>query len=321
MLATEYARWQAGRPGLFGDRAACRAAARPSAAPRATINAAAMLLGGPRRAAHARWCCGGESLSYGDAARPRGARRGGLARARRRAGRPRGDQAARRLRLGHRVPRQRSGAGGVAVAVNPRVPAAEWQYILDEAGFSVILAESADDTPSPWRERVMLLDDWRRAVSAGARRRAASRWTPRRRPSGATRRAPRASPRRWCMRSASRGRSSRSRARRSGVRADDRLFASSKLFFAYPQTNSLFAGLKLGATVILDPQWPTRGQRGRQRRDAAPDGAVQRALAVPQPAARGAARRASPRPACACACRPARRCRRACATSGAGRPA
>jgi acyl-coenzyme A synthetase/AMP-(fatty) acid ligase len=42
-----------------------------------------------------------------------------------------------------------------------------------------------------------------------------------------------------------------------GIRSDDRLFASSKLFFSYPQTNSLFAGLKLGATVILDPQWPT----------------------------------------------------------------
>ena len=42
-----------------------------------------------------------------------------------------------------------------------------------------------------------------------------------------------------------------------GIHADDRLFASSKLFFSYPQTNSLWAGLKLGATVILDPQWPT----------------------------------------------------------------
>ncbi len=42
-----------------------------------------------------------------------------------------------------------------------------------------------------------------------------------------------------------------------GIVAGDRLFASSKLFFSYPQTNSLFAGLKLGATVILDPQWPT----------------------------------------------------------------
>jgi acyl-coenzyme A synthetase/AMP-(fatty) acid ligase len=42
-----------------------------------------------------------------------------------------------------------------------------------------------------------------------------------------------------------------------GIRDSDRVFASSKLFFAYPQTNALFAGLKLGATVILDPQWPT----------------------------------------------------------------
>jgi acyl-coenzyme A synthetase/AMP-(fatty) acid ligase len=46
-------------------------------------------------------------------------------------------------------------------------------------------------------------------------------------------------------------------AERLGVTPDDRLFASSKLFFSYPLTNSLFAGLKLGATVILDPQWPT----------------------------------------------------------------
>jgi acyl-coenzyme A synthetase/AMP-(fatty) acid ligase len=44
---------------------------------------------------------------------------------------------------------------------------------------------------------------------------------------------------------------------RLGLRADDRLFASSRLFFSYPQTNSLFAGLKIGATILLDPQWPT----------------------------------------------------------------
>jgi len=42
-----------------------------------------------------------------------------------------------------------------------------------------------------------------------------------------------------------------------GIRSDDRLFASSKLFFAYPQANSLFAGLKIGATIVVDPQWPT----------------------------------------------------------------
>lgn len=38
--------------------------------------------------------------------------------------------------------------------------------------------------------------------------------------------------------------------------ASDRLYASSKLFFAYALGNSLLAGLRAGATVILDRQWP-----------------------------------------------------------------
>lgn len=38
--------------------------------------------------------------------------------------------------------------------------------------------------------------------------------------------------------------------------AADRLYASSKLFFAYALGNSLLAGLRAGATVILDRQWP-----------------------------------------------------------------
>ena len=41
-----------------------------------------------------------------------------------------------------------------------------------------------------------------------------------------------------------------------GVTARDRLYATSKLFFAYPLANSLFAGLFLGASVVLDPRWP-----------------------------------------------------------------
>jgi acyl-coenzyme A synthetase/AMP-(fatty) acid ligase len=36
-----------------------------------------------------------------------------------------------------------------------------------------------------------------------------------------------------------------------------RLYASSKLFFAYAMGNALCAGLRLGATVILDGEWPT----------------------------------------------------------------
>jgi acyl-coenzyme A synthetase/AMP-(fatty) acid ligase len=40
------------------------------------------------------------------------------------------------------------------------------------------------------------------------------------------------------------------------VTAADRLYATSKLFFAYPLANSLLAGLLLGATVILEESWP-----------------------------------------------------------------
>ena len=36
-----------------------------------------------------------------------------------------------------------------------------------------------------------------------------------------------------------------------------RLYATSKLFFAYAMGNALCAGLRLGATIILDGEWPT----------------------------------------------------------------
>jgi acyl-coenzyme A synthetase/AMP-(fatty) acid ligase len=39
--------------------------------------------------------------------------------------------------------------------------------------------------------------------------------------------------------------------------ARDRIYATSKLFFSYALGNSLFAGLRLGAAVILDGEWPT----------------------------------------------------------------
>ena len=42
-----------------------------------------------------------------------------------------------------------------------------------------------------------------------------------------------------------------------GLGARDRIYASSKLFFAYSLGNSLWAGLRLGAAVILDSEWPT----------------------------------------------------------------
>jgi acyl-coenzyme A synthetase/AMP-(fatty) acid ligase len=42
-----------------------------------------------------------------------------------------------------------------------------------------------------------------------------------------------------------------------GLDARARVYASSKLFFAYALGNALFAGLRLGGTVILDAEWPT----------------------------------------------------------------
>jgi len=42
-----------------------------------------------------------------------------------------------------------------------------------------------------------------------------------------------------------------------GADSADRFYATSKLFFAYALGNSLFAGLRAGGTVILDPEWPT----------------------------------------------------------------
>ncbi len=42
-----------------------------------------------------------------------------------------------------------------------------------------------------------------------------------------------------------------------GIAVSDRLFAPSRLFFAYPLANSLFTGLACGATVILQQEWPT----------------------------------------------------------------
>jgi acyl-coenzyme A synthetase/AMP-(fatty) acid ligase len=142
------------------------------------------------------------------------------------------------------------------VAVNPRIPQHEWEYILAQAGFAVIVCESAEGTPEPWLSRVILLEDGRRAVAAEE--------------PGTPHLVDPETPAFWCHSSGTSGmpkavvhahrfvhevdRVSRERV---GIVPDDRLFATSRLFFPYPQTNLLLAGLKIGATLILDPQWPT----------------------------------------------------------------
>ena len=256
LLTTEYERWQARKPGLFsGDPLADAArAARPAAAPARAINAAALLLDAadPARLA---LVCGEQQLSYGEL-RDRVARAAGLWRAR---GLKPGDRVAIKLPDGIDWVVAFLGtiwAGGVAVAVNPQIPAAEWQYILDEAGFNVILAADAHDTPAPWGGRVMRVDEGRRAVAATEPIEPC--WVDDDTPAF------------WCHSSGTSGKPKavvhrhgfareieRVSRERVGITEDDRIFATSRLFFSYPQTNSLFAGLKIGATVILDPQWPT----------------------------------------------------------------
>ena len=254
LLADEHARWLTGAPGRLGiDPHA--APPRPRDHATHTMNAAALLLDGQDARRTALVCHGGESLDYG-VLRERVARTASLWRAR---GVGRGDRVAIKLPDGPDWVVAFLGTvwcGAIAVGVNPRAPAADWQYILDEAGFSLILAEALDDTPAPWRERVLLVGDWRDALPGCSALPA--------QPMDED------APAMWCHSSGTSGkpkavvhahRFARQIEQVSreglGIVAGDRLFASSKLFFSYPQTNSLFAGLKLGAAVILDPQWPT----------------------------------------------------------------
>ena len=219
------------------------------------MNAAALLLAAADARRCALVCHGGESLDYGEL-RDRVARTAACWRAH--GVRP-GDRVAIKLPDGPEWVVACLGTiwcGAVAVGINPQAPAADWRYILGESDFGLIVADSDADTPEPWRARVLRRQDWRAA-------------TPRCTPLQAQRMDD-AAPAMWCHSSGTSGKPkavvhAHRFARRIeqvssdglGLVASDRLFASSRLFFSYPQTNALFAGLKLGATVVLDPQWPT----------------------------------------------------------------
>ena len=218
------------------------------------MNAAVVLLGNASRTGPA-LACGGERVTY-DALRDTVARAAIVLQQR---GVGEGDRVAVMLPDGIPWVSAFLGtmwAGGVAVAVNPRIPADEWEFILGEAGFRIILAETRDDTPQEYRDRVVTLAEFLRETVIAAPVSA--------KPMDAE------APAFWTHSSGSSGRPKavvhahrfalhveRVAAELLGVGAGDRLFASSKLFFSYSLGNSLCAGLKLGATVILDPRWPT----------------------------------------------------------------
>ena len=148
-------------------------------------------------------------------------------------------------------------AGGVAVGVNPRIPGDDWDYVQREGEFRFVLSAdplvSGEGTLDP---AVMPLEAWRERVA--------------RAPASPATAMDEDAPCFWCHSSGSSGRPKavvhahrfagqveRVAVDLLGMTRADRVYASSKLFFAYPLGNSLFAGLKTGATVILDPEWPT----------------------------------------------------------------
>jgi acyl-coenzyme A synthetase/AMP-(fatty) acid ligase len=218
-----------------------------------TINAAALLVG-ERDPARIALACGGETVTYG-ALRERVS---AAASAWRALGVADGDRVAIALPDDPAWVVAYLGliwAGGVAVAVNPRIPSDDWRCIVGEAGFRCILA-AGRMPPADFNGRELDAEEWERIVAG------ASPMAPRPMDEGA--------PAFWSHSSGTSGRPkavvhahrfAHDVARVSdevlGVRSDDRLYACSRMFFVYPLGNSLFAGLRLGATVVLDPRWPT----------------------------------------------------------------
>jgi acyl-coenzyme A synthetase/AMP-(fatty) acid ligase len=143
-------------------------------------------------------------------------------------------------------------AGGVAVGVNPRLPPAELAPILDDSAPRLVWCEEPIDWPHLVRNDAKWQGEIARADACDA--------------------VPRddEDPALWIGTSGTTGVPKGTiHAQRTvthansfasgvlGLGAHDRLYASSKLFFAYALGNSLFAGLRSGATVILDREWPT----------------------------------------------------------------
>ncbi len=219
-----------------------------------TMNAAeALLAGGDPQ--HDALACGDERITF-DALRDSVAR---AASTWRRMGLARGDRVAVKLPDGIPWVVAFLGAiwaGGVAVPVNPRLPPDDWRTILGDAGFRFILAEAPGEAPPAYRDRVVVNDAWMPEVAIAAPvapeamdDEAPAFWGH----SSGTTGKPKAvvHPQRFALHC------QRVAAEILKIGSGDRLFASSKLFFAYPQANSLFSGLKQGATVILAPEWPT----------------------------------------------------------------
>lgn len=145
--------------------------------------------------------------------------------------------------------------GGVPIAISPRTEASLIRDLIDDSG-SV----------------AQLLEDDRAAAVGGGRTLGRSEWRARLEgcdEAPAVHRAKADEPAFWLYSSGTTGRPKgivhHHRAADCadvfarevlGATPRDRFYSTSKLFFAYPLANALFAGLRLGATVVLDAEWP-----------------------------------------------------------------
>ena len=147
-------------------------------------------------------------------------------------------------------------AGAVAVALNPRFAPADRDALAAEGRYAAWLGE--DPALAPQGVATALSrDGWRSRVEAAT---PAATHVP-----GSA-----SSPAFWLYSSGTTGlpkavvhahrvmpAAARCGIEFLGIGASDRLFAPSRLFFAYPLANSLFTGFACGATVILQREWPT----------------------------------------------------------------
>ena len=160
--------------------------------------------------------------------------------------------------------------GAVAVALNPRLAPGDRDALAAEGGYAAWLGE--DGAPAPAAvAKTLSRSAWRTRVDAAAAA-AAATCSP-------------AMPAFWLYSSGTTGLPkavvhahrvvpavARCGIEVFGIDGSDRLFAPSRLFFAYPLANSLFTGLACGATVILQREWPTVDNVDGDGRARSPDG-------------------------------------------------
>jgi 3-hydroxybenzoate/4-hydroxybenzoate---CoA ligase len=158
--------------------------------------------------------------------------------------------------------------GGVAIALNNKLSEAEYRHILADSAARVAIVEDVFADARPDLTEELARDG--RLVIAGSERRGIPSWRRLVRDAGAVP-AYEASPDSPAFYLYSSGTTGRPKGmlhthrsvlavgaslRRLGIAPGDRVFATSKLFFAYGLEHGLLAPLALGATAVLCPDWP-----------------------------------------------------------------